>query len=430
MDEHYLQHAVNDYKTCTQLKLQNQQIEQVHAQLGKVCKQVHRIEFAHNSIQDVTFLDSFSNQLTNINLSNNRIGNISSLSKCTSLVVCNLGHNPITSFPFSLPTLKALILNDANLDSFPTAALPNLETLNLRTNRITAIPKDVHTKFPKLSILNLSNNSISDVPTSLTLLPELKTLSLHGNKISQLPMEMKQCQSLQQLDLKKNAIKDWEVVQICGTIPKLWKILLFGNPIQVNNPAEFYTAKVIQLCPKLKNLDDKPIHNPNLKRRTEEEKKNFEESKRVNKKQRKEEEEEFPDDLFVEKNTKLKVDDKTEAVITSLPASNSTVQQKQPKRFNLDDLDTNKEDSVEKEEQEDDNDDETDEKQDVYVNVKKENELKKKLDGYAESSSKFSGVKKVKRIAPMKQSKKLKIGAEALESLLAHHTEEDQIGSG
>ncbi|KNC98292.1 uncharacterized protein SPPG_06688 [Spizellomyces punctatus DAOM BR117] len=84
-----------------------------------------------------------------------------------------------------------LDLRGLNLGNIPVDAekLQNLSALLLGENRLTSIPADLPSIFPRLTYLDLSFNKIQSVPNVLVDLQDLEVLDLEGNQDipSQLP---------------------------------------------------------------------------------------------------------------------------------------------------------------------------------------------------------------------------------------------------
>lgn len=55
--------------------------------------------------------------------------------------------------------------------------------------------------------IDLSNNSIAELPAEITKLPDLQLIRLKNNEIRQLPPEMFELQGLKSLDLTKNKLQ-------------------------------------------------------------------------------------------------------------------------------------------------------------------------------------------------------------------------------
>ena len=71
-----------------------------------------------------------------------------------------------------------------------------------------------------LEILNLSNNSISVLPTHIAL-PRLASFEARNNAISKLPYQFVRCRELQILRLEGNPL-DQSVLTLATRLPKLF----------------------------------------------------------------------------------------------------------------------------------------------------------------------------------------------------------------
>jgi Leucine-rich repeat (LRR) protein len=116
---------------------------------------------------------------------------------CPSLETLNIGRNPITELPEELSmlrlSLKELWCDDCQIKGpLPNCvfALSKLETLNMANNQLTEIPDDkgLLDNLSQLQRLCLDRNEISDIPSHLaTALPKLEALMLRHNRLTYLP---------------------------------------------------------------------------------------------------------------------------------------------------------------------------------------------------------------------------------------------------
>ncbi|KAI9202319.1 uncharacterized protein BJ171DRAFT_514707 [Polychytrium aggregatum] len=76
-----------------------------------------------------------------------------------------------------------LDLRSLNLTSIPPEAckLQNATHVLLGSNNIRTIPVDLHKMFPNLEALDLSSNRLSSIPPGLAMLDDLEILDLEGN---------------------------------------------------------------------------------------------------------------------------------------------------------------------------------------------------------------------------------------------------------
>ena len=79
--------------------------------------------------------------------------------------------------------LKTIILSNNNLKEFQVSQFPNLTMLDLSNNKIKQIDGDFAQNMPHLEYLLLQNNSLKELPLSITNMKKLKVLNISGNKI-------------------------------------------------------------------------------------------------------------------------------------------------------------------------------------------------------------------------------------------------------
>ena len=102
-----------------------------------------------------------------------------------------------------------LNLRNNSLSEIPNSItrLTNLQSLDLRHNSLSEIPDSI-TRLTNLKSLDLSNNSLSTIPESITRLTNLKTLYLNSNSISAIPESITRLQKLTRLNLDENPITE------------------------------------------------------------------------------------------------------------------------------------------------------------------------------------------------------------------------------
>ena len=131
-------------------------------------------------------------------------------------------------------------------------------------------------KYPKYSSiheitkLNIWGEDIEDI-SILFKMPNLEILSLSSNKISSL-YPLSNCLNMREIYLRNNNIYSFEELYHLKNLPKLKVLWLEGNPI---TKEQFYTEKVLNILPKLHNLDNKnisPYKNIRQKGQSEEQK--------------------------------------------------------------------------------------------------------------------------------------------------------------
>ena len=181
--------------------------------------------------------------LKHLILKENLLGDSNSLpkqlAKLTSLSVINLSGNQFATVPhqvLDMDSLKEIYLGSNQIVTLPKSyeKLHKLEVLYLGGNRIRCVPDELCTQLRNLTMLNLSNNQISYLPTRITKLNRLRCLSLHNNRLSTLPVELVKM-SLAELSLRNNPLvrrfaKENNVynvptlLELCGRMIKTKKI--------------------------------------------------------------------------------------------------------------------------------------------------------------------------------------------------------------
>lgn len=130
----------------------------------------------------------------------------------------------------SLKNLETLDLEYNNLKAFPLPILqlPKLKVLNLSQNQITELPKDI-AKLTRLEELQLGANEFKTFPSSILKLTELKTINLSRNHLSELPKGLLKMPKLEVLYLPhNNFVKFPQVLKKMSTLKDL---SLYDNPI-------------------------------------------------------------------------------------------------------------------------------------------------------------------------------------------------------
>lgn len=125
--------------------------------------------------------------------------------------------------------------------------IKSLEILNLSTNNIVEIPKNI-CNLQKIVYLNLSNNKILFLPKELLKCTKLKKLILYNNQIQRIPIELLGILSnLDCLDLKQNLLEIYRTSTELG-LNELVKELGFKlsvDDIEINKVYQFLDSKPI-----------------------------------------------------------------------------------------------------------------------------------------------------------------------------------------
>ncbi|MEG4352489.1 leucine-rich repeat domain-containing protein [Microcoleus sp. LAD1_D3] len=149
----------------------------------QILSSMTELDLSNTGISDISILGSLTN-LSTLSLDCNQNTDISILGSLTNLTTLDLSDNQITDISFlgSLTNLSTLNLNDNKISDISIlGSLTNLTTLYLGGNKISDI--SILGSLTNLTTLHLWGNEISDI-SILGSLTNLTTLDLDNNKIT------------------------------------------------------------------------------------------------------------------------------------------------------------------------------------------------------------------------------------------------------
>ena len=148
--------------------------------------------------------------------------NLEFLSLNENLIGPNLDSHSLPN----LPKLKSLLLDGNKVekimkDTFSSRKFPELTVLSINNNLISEIDENSF-KLPELEQLYLNNNSIKSVQHKLVL-PKLHILSLASNEISNIPTKVFYVvKSLKFINLRKVPLLNWvEIITFLNTTARM-----------------------------------------------------------------------------------------------------------------------------------------------------------------------------------------------------------------
>ncbi len=202
----------SQYSTSlTKLKLSNEYLTDEDIQQLSEFKNLMVLDLSSNKISDLTPLSQLTN-LSELDLSYNKIENLTSLSQLTNLSVLNLTHNKIEDIsPLSnLTNLTILWASDNQIsDISPLNNLTVISNLVLDSNQINDISPLSNLAY--LYHLSLINNQISDI-SALSNLTYLTYLDLNVNQISDIS-PLSNLTNLESLSLVYNQVYGYDTFE-------------------------------------------------------------------------------------------------------------------------------------------------------------------------------------------------------------------------
>ncbi|NWX13804.1 LRC23 protein, partial [Aegotheles bennettii] len=227
-------------------------------------------------LTDISLLEGFIH-LRYVDLSENKLQDLSSLSSLTNLLWLKVDGNLLTSACMQeLPYLQIIsfarnCIKDVEGIAHPRLAklslegnkiqttlglshgqLFSLQTLELRGNKIEST---AGLSLPKLKDLYLAQNAIRSLE-GLEGLGQLTTLHLRDNQLETLDGFCSSMKCLQYLNLRNNGISSVQEVAKLQVLPTLQALVLLDNPC-CDEPN--YRLEVLVLLPHLQRLDKEPF---------------------------------------------------------------------------------------------------------------------------------------------------------------------------
>ncbi|HEX3142136.1 MAG TPA: protein kinase, partial [Rhizobacter sp.] len=152
-----------------------------------------------------------------------------------TLEVLDVSGNALAALPDSmacLSRLHTLFASNNRFTSLPPVLgrLPALDTLGFKANQIAEVPAQA--LAPTLRWLILTDNHITNLPSTLTACPRMQKLMLAGNHLGQLPRGMGRLQRLELLRLSANRFERVEdaLPDELLALPRLAWLAHAGNP--------------------------------------------------------------------------------------------------------------------------------------------------------------------------------------------------------
>lgn len=180
---------------------------------------LHSLLLAHNQIQHLPFIINQLHNLRILNLRNNKLEEIPlSIKELQKLEYLHIENNKLVLVPsviWDLPKLCNFTWKKQQGIIPPQKGnyYEEIESLSLSKKELTEIPKLVF-KFKNLKRLILSNNNIQDIPFEIREFEHLEEVDLYNNQISKLSAPLFMLSKLKHLNLGKNLLTKYPYVAL------------------------------------------------------------------------------------------------------------------------------------------------------------------------------------------------------------------------
>ncbi|XP_029951513.1 leucine-rich repeat serine/threonine-protein kinase 2 isoform X2 [Salarias fasciatus] len=221
-----------------QLNLSFNQIAEFPQELGRTLAQLEELLLEGNGVVELCTALRLS-ELRLLDVSSNSLERVAPhfLSGWSKLETLNLSSNSLCSL-FHLPSkITTLRLEKNNFTSVPEAVLhlPNLRSVDLRTNSVSVLPGPARWSSRNIRELMFSQNCIQvlDLSGPVHRWARLEKLHLSENRLAQIPPQIGLLEGLTSLDVSRNpGLRSFP--DEMGRLSRLWDLPLDGLRLQLD----------------------------------------------------------------------------------------------------------------------------------------------------------------------------------------------------
>ncbi|KAK4484889.1 hypothetical protein RD792_007490 [Penstemon davidsonii] len=245
------------------LELHRNRISSIPSSI-KTCSSLLEFYIGNNLLSSLPAEFGSLTQLGTLDLQSNQLKEFPVEACSLRLSLLDLSNNSLSGLPPEIglmTTLRKLLLTGNPLRTLrsslvygPTPALLKYLRSRLPADEESAatiaVKEDVAAKAARLSLtskeLSLSGLGLDVVPSDIWKSPDVIKVDLSRNSIKELPCELRSCTSLETLILSKNKIQEWPGA-ILASLPKLLCLKLDGNPLSKIPSDGFGAASKLQI---------------------------------------------------------------------------------------------------------------------------------------------------------------------------------------